>query len=164
MTYAMINRAGKRALVLLGSVILLALGISQAPADSSVFGHEFRTAKTQEGFPYLTGGISIDERQLMAERDDEYNLKLVFAEKSGIYLADVKLGIFDQKGQQIAAVTAPGPWFYIQLPPGKYDVRASFDGRTKTIRSIPVLKAQQTSRIFHWDLPSEPEHPELVSH
>jgi hypothetical protein len=164
MTYAMINRAGKRALVLLGSVILLALGISQAAADSSVFGHEFRTATTEQGFPFMAGGISVDERQLMVERDDKFNLKLVFAEKSGIYLADVKLGIFNQNGQEIAAITAPGPWFYIQLPPGRYDVRASFDGSTKTIRNIPVSKGQQTSRIFHWDLPSEPEHPQLVSH
>jgi hypothetical protein len=164
MTGVIVSRAAERALVLIASLILILLGTSRARADSAQLGIEPVAAKTQEGFPYLTGGISIDERQLMAERDDEYNLKLVFAEKSGIYLADVKLGIFDQKGQQIAAVTAPGPWFYIQLPPGKYDVRASFDGRTKTIRSIPVLKAQQTSRIFHWDLPSEPEHPELVSH
>ena len=110
----------------------------------------------------MAGGVSIDERQLMAELGNNFNLKLTLAEESGIYLADVGLVITNQKNEEVVNTSVGGPWFYIQLPPGKYDLKASFAGRTKAFGNIPVSKYQQTSRMFHWDLPSEPEHPELV--
>lgn len=166
MATAILKRKGrsKRGLVALASLLLLTPGISQGSAGSPVTGYGFTTAETAKGFPYMTGGVGIDERQVMEQRDDPFNLKLVFAEKSGLYLADVRLRILNQDGREIAATAATGPWFYIQLPPGEYDVQASFDGKTQMIRNIEVSEAQQTTRILHWDLPSEPEHPQLVSY
>jgi hypothetical protein len=111
----------------------------------------------------MAGGFGTDEREQMAEQSRDYNLKLVFAEKAGIYLADARIDIENEKGEEIVNITAPGPWFYIELPPGTYNVTARFEGNTKTIRNIPVSKSQQTARILHWDLPGEPEHPELLS-
>ena len=169
---------GKGSRVVLLSFVFTMVGMQQVPASdykpvkkteatSSLYRSRldgsFTVAKTETGFPYMEGGVGIDERQLMAERDDNFNVKLIFAEKSGIYMADVKLVFTNQKGEEVVNTTAEGPWFYIQLPTGQYDVKASFAGRTKVIRNIPVSKSRQTSRIFHWDLPLEPEHPQLVT-
>jgi hypothetical protein len=42
--------------------------------------------KTTQGFPYLSGGVSSDEREVMEERDKSYNVKLMFAAKTDAYL------------------------------------------------------------------------------
>ena len=162
MTYPIVNRAREVAVVVAAFLMMPAVGTTQGAAGSLVTDHEFTAATTRAGYPYMAGGVSIDERQLMAELGDSFNLKLTFTEKSGIYLADVGLIITNQNGEAVVNTSSGGPWFYIQLPPGKYDVKASFAGRTKRISNIPVSKSRQISRIFHWDLPSEPEHPQLV--
>lgn len=162
MTYPIVNRAKEVAAVLVAFLMMPVLASAQGAAGSFVTDHEFTAATTRAGYPYMAGGVSIDERQLMAELGNNFNLKLTFAEESGIYLADVGLVITNQKNEEVVNTSAGGPWFYIQLPPGKYDVKASFAGRTKTISDIPVSNSQQISRMFHWDLPSEPEHPQLV--
>jgi hypothetical protein len=150
-----------RPLVLAFIALVLFFHPTLASGQSSPL--NFVKSQTAEGLPYMTGGITIEERQRMSEQSSEYNLKLIFAENAGIYLADVKVAIENDQGEQIGNVTSPGPWFFIQLPPGKYDVKATFDGRTMAVRKVPVSKSQQSARIFHWDLPGEPEHPELLS-
>jgi hypothetical protein len=106
----------------------------------------------------MAGGFGTDERQLMLEQSGKY-----FAEKAGIYMADTRVVIENEKGEEVLNMRAPGPWLYVQLPPGTYNVTASFEGNSKTIKNIPVSKSQQISRIFHWDVAGEPEHPQLIS-
>jgi uncharacterized protein YigE (DUF2233 family) len=163
MTYAIVNRTREAAAaVLIAFLMMPALGTAQGADRSSITEHEFTAATTRAGYPYMAGGVGFDERQLMAELGNNFNLKLTFAEESGIYLADVGLVITNKKGEEVVNTSAGAPWFYVQLPPGKYDVKATFAGQTKTISNISVSNSRQTSRMFHWDLPSEPEHPQLV--
>jgi hypothetical protein len=155
------SRATSRPLLLAFTALVLFFPPALASGQSSPL--SFVKSQTAEGLPYMTGGISIEERQRMSEQSSGYNLKLIFAENAGIYLADVKVAIKNDHGEQIGDVTSPGPWFFIQLPPGRYYVNATFEGSTKAIRNVPVSKSQQSARIIHWDLPGEPEHPELLS-
>ena len=74
--------------------------------------------KTAQGFPYISGGVSTDERERMETEGKSYNVKLAFAERRGAYLSDVKVVIEGAKGAEIVSVTTNGPWFFIQLPPG----------------------------------------------
>lgn len=113
--------------------------------------------KTTQGFPYLSGGVSSDEREVMEERGKSYNVKLIFAGKTGAYLSNVKLVIGDTKGGEIISITTNGPWFFIQVPSGSYSVNATFTGETKQIKGLKVLKDQTATRTLTWDLgePSE---------
>jgi hypothetical protein len=74
--------------------------------------------KTAQGFSYLSGGISSDEPEIVEMGGKSHNVNLVFADKSGAYLAYIKLVIRDAKQQEIITLRETGPWFYIQLPPG----------------------------------------------
>ena len=113
--------------------------------------------KTTQGFPYLFGGVSTDEREAMEERAKDYNLKLVFAEKSGPYLSDVSVALTGVKTGEILTVATNGPWFYIQLPPGAYDIKATYKGETKQARNVRVTKDKRVQQIFIWDLGEKPE-------
>jgi hypothetical protein len=111
--------------------------------------------KTSEGFPYLFGGVSSDEREAMEERAKGYNLKLVFAEKRGAFISGAMVMIATAKGAEIDTMTVKGPWFYIQLPPGDYSIKATFKGQTKQINNLHVTKDKRVQQGFSWDLGEE---------
>lgn len=106
--------------------------------------------KTRQGFPYMLGGVSAEEREQMAMDGADYNLKLVFANARGDYLDGVNLVIQDEKGKEIVSLTTGGPWFYIDLPAGKYSVEASIDGMTKREEDIRVGTGGQVVRLLEW--------------
>jgi hypothetical protein len=110
---------------------------------------------TRQGFPYLFGGIGNEEREAMEERAKGYNLKLVFAEKRGAFISGAVVMIATAKGEEIDMMTVKGPWFYIQLPPGNYTVKATFKGQTKQINNLHVPKDKRVQHGFVWDLAEE---------
>jgi hypothetical protein len=108
--------------------------------------------KTEQGFPYISGGVSTNEREIIQTAGKAYNVKLSFADKRGPYLSEVRLVIEGAKAAQIIAITTPGPLFYIQLPPGNYAVKATFNGETKEIKRLEVPKDKTIHRTLVWDL------------
>ena len=108
--------------------------------------------KTSEGFPYQFGGISSDEREAMEERAKGYNVKLVFAEKRGSFVSGVSLQIGAAKGTEVLALTVEGPWFYIQLPPGEYSIKARLRGELQEIKNLAVAKDKRVQQSVTWDL------------
>ena len=113
--------------------------------------------KTVQGFPYLFGGISSNEREAMQRRAKGYNLKLVFAEKNGSFLSGVTVVVTSMKVGEILSMATDGPWFYIQLPPGTYCVRASFIGQTKQVNNLNVPKNKTVQQTFTWVIAERPE-------
>ena len=113
--------------------------------------------RTDQGYVYLSGGVGADERLALEERAKGFSLKLVFAATDGSYVADVKLEIADVKSAAIISTTSTGPWFYIQLPPGIYDVKATFAGQSKEVKKLRVSKDIRTHQVFVWDLGGSPE-------
>ena len=109
-------------------------------------------AKTSQGFPYLFGGVGSDEREAIEERAKGYNLKLIFAEKRGAFVSGVTVTIANAKGAEIAALKTEGPWFYIQLPPGDYSIKARFRGEIKQINNLAVPKDKRVQQELIWDL------------
>lgn len=86
-------------------------------------------AAAGEAVPYMSGGVGKDERQQLLQAAEGYNLKLVFHTKTeGAYLSHVKVSIRDPEGRLILRTVSEGPWFFVRLPPGSYDVSAEARG------------------------------------
>lgn len=82
--------------------------------------------KTAQGHAFVTGGVSKEELVELHSRRDAYNLWVVTAAMgSGAHLADVRVVIRDDKGQAVFDQKLHGPWLFIQLPLGRYEVEAS---------------------------------------
>ena len=96
---------------------------------------------------YVMGGVGADERAVLLEIQNNYNLKLVFAETSGAYVSDVRVRIDHAKGKVIET-TVQGPWFIVKLPPGSYKVTATRGGVEK-IQNIDVGNRLK-SVILNW--------------
>ena len=110
------------------------------------------SSKTGQGYAFMSGGVGIEERNLMQRKAGAYDLDLSFADKQGHYLSDVSVVIDDENGTQLVNSTATGPFFYIDLPTGKYDVQASFDNQTEEIKNLNISKDHSTKELLHWNL------------
>ena len=101
------------------------------------------------GVKYLTGGVGLDERAAMQKTaKGNYNLQLVFAETTGPYLADIKVGIQGMDGKKLVDMSTKGPWFFVELPTGQYTVTVTHDGKSE-VRHLDVAKNFQRV-IFSW--------------
>ena len=107
--------------------------------------------KTAQGYPYLAGGVSSNEREIFVERGREFNLKLSFADRRGPYIADVQVVIEAAKGGEIIRMEVDGPLFFIQIPDGNYVVKATFNRETKQV-NVKLLKNKGVHYTLLWDL------------
>jgi hypothetical protein len=138
--------------LLLFAIASFSLCISVAAPDSLPPTIAIKEGKTPQGFPYLSGGVSTDEREAMEKEGKAYNVKLSFVEKSGTYLSDVKLVIEGSKGTEIINTVTNGPWFYIQLPAGSYTIKATLNDKAREIKRFAVPKDKTVQQTLLWDL------------
>ncbi|HEU4345546.1 MAG TPA: carboxypeptidase regulatory-like domain-containing protein [Candidatus Binatia bacterium] len=110
---------------------------------------------SDQGFRYMSGGIGLEEREIMLGWEADYTLKLAFAELSGDYLSNVKVHVAGRNGKEVLSMTTNGPWLYIKLPPGTFDVKATFEGETRQIENLHLPKGNPVTRLLHWDLEEE---------
>lgn len=70
----------------------------------------------------LSTGIGEDQRQ---ELHSDYSLKLVFFVHTGAFLANIDVEISTLSGKQLLKTNSYGPWLFVDLKPGTYNVSAS---------------------------------------
>ena len=102
------------------------------------------------GIDYYSGGVGITERDQMENMTKGCNLKLVFDNKSGDFLAGVAVTIRDAKGHVAINAVSQGPWFSAKLPAGTYQVTTLFDHH-KRVQNVTVTQKPQ-SLILSWNV------------
>jgi hypothetical protein len=99
--------------------------------------------------PYISGGAGADSREELLAKEKDFNLKIVAADKSGDYLAGVKVVIESAKKAQVLDTTMEGPILLAKLLPGTYTIRASSRGQTLT-RTVTVTAQGLRQVDFRW--------------
>jgi hypothetical protein len=94
------------------------------------------TTNTANGITYLTGGVTLDERQEMADQRKNFSLLLKLAAKSGKYLGDSSVTVTNAKNSVVFEGTTDGPWLFMNLPAGNYKV---------TVKNADVSQSQKIS-------------------
>jgi hypothetical protein len=143
MKYSKLITAVKAA-ILLGSALLapaLIPGASAAGDDAVV--------KTAGGVSYVSGGVGTDSIDRLNSLAGDFNLKLVFALKSGSYVSDVGVVIADAAGKTLLNTTSDGPWLLTRLPAGNYQIVATFAGHAEK-RQVTVGAAKLRTVDFRW--------------
>jgi hypothetical protein len=123
----------------LGSMLL-------GPAIIAWAGEEVRTSGA---VTYVSGGVATDSINRLTDMAKDFNLKLVFAMKSGEYLSDVKVSITDATGRTVLDAVSEGPWFLARLPQGNYRVTASSSGNAIAQR-VMVDGGRLSTVDFRW--------------
>ena len=127
------------------SAVLLGLGslVSTASADDDAM------VRTEGGIRFVSGGVGAESIDKLTAIATDFNLKLVFALKSGDYLSNVRVVIADSTGKTLLDTTSEGPWFLVKLKPGKYRIAATAGGNEQK-RQIAVTGTRPVTVDFRW--------------
>ena len=101
------------------------------------------------GVTYMSGGVGDESIELLSSRANEFNLKLVFALGAGEFVSDVRVDIADMNGKRLVDTTSKGPWFFVKLPAGHYQIIATFAGKAVR-RYIEIGATKLTTVDFRW--------------
>jgi hypothetical protein len=101
------------------------------------------------GVSYVSGGVGTESIDRLSSLARDFNLKLVFALKSGDYVSGVKVAIANAAGKTLLDTTSDGPWFMTRLPAGNYQVVATFAGNAEK-RTIAVGPEKLKTVDFRW--------------
>lgn len=110
--------------------------------------------QSADGVRYASGGIGAGERDELVLMLPDYNLKLVAAaQKSGAFLADVRLVVLDARGGKVLETTLEGPWFVARFPPGRYTFELVHGGVTQQ-RSVTIPAQGRRVEYVYWADPA----------
>ena len=96
---------------------------------------------------YFSAGVGLEER---SAKYPPFPLKLVFVAGPKAYLSQISVMIMDREGKvhlQIPPAQVTGPWLFLDLPPGNYDISAEGPGKA-SIKEHVTLSAKETKTIY----------------
>ena len=96
----------------------------------------------------VCGGVGNDERRELASAAGGANMALEFSLAGrGNYVADVEVTLTPAGNGAAFTVKTDGPICYLQLPPGRYKVEASYNGTRKSASATIPQKAGKPVRL-----------------
>ena len=148
-----LGRAPRRLHIALLSVALLAAAGAAGAVESG---------RTAAGVPFASGGVSSGELSALHRERENYSLWVVTAAaKSGAFLADVRVRVRDGEGRLVFDDRMAGPWLFIDLPLGRYEVEAQLDGNVQR-HVTTVHRGDHHQMFFYFDTGDEvsPDRPD----
>ncbi len=105
---------------------------------------------TSGAIRYFSAGVGVEER---SAQYPPFPLKIVFTAGGKPFLSHVGVTIQPAKGGE-AIVIPPeqveGPWLFVDLPRGLYDLSGTFSGYVQQLNGIKVEPNQQKVVHFRW--------------
>jgi hypothetical protein len=106
---------------------------------------------------YVTGGVGEAEAAAMRSMAKDYQLEVTFLQKQVVqreeFLADVMVQIQDQHQNTLLDITTDGPFLLVNLPQGKYLVKAEYYGEDK--RLVAHIDGDKHKKLEIWWLALE---------
>lgn len=96
---------------------------------------------------YFSAGVGVEEREA---HYPPFPLKLVFVAGSRAYLSQVAVAITNFAGHlqlQIPREQVTGPWLFVDLPPGTYEISAVGPGGA-LLKEHVVISANQVKTVY----------------
>jgi len=103
-------------------------------ASTTLYAAEAQTALPP--IQMVSGGVGDAGMDDIAATQNHYTVKLIFAEPTGEYLADIEVQVRDKKGSMVVNTTSGGPILLMNLKPGLYTVSSTIAGETKAQRIV----------------------------
>lgn len=107
--------------------------------------------RTNDGGRYVAGGIGTEEIEALQQEAHRYSLQLITAARTGPYVAGAQVRIVGPGNNVIIDTTVDAPWLLIDLPAGRYTVRATHSGHTVE-RKLTITPGQPQRAVLHFDV------------
>lgn len=102
--------------------------------------------QTQGAVTFVNGGIGKDESDAMKRAASRYSLSIEMASTAGPraeYVSDVAIDIRDQRGATVLTTGSSGPFLLANLPPGRYTITATRNGKSQQRNVVVSSGARQ---------------------
>jgi hypothetical protein len=109
------------------------------------------SAAAAPNVPHISGGVGLEGRDELRAKEGDYSLKITTAARSGAYLAGVRVIVEAAGGTRLLNTEMEGPLLLVQLPPGSYTIKATFEGDTLT-RTMVIPPRGHRDTMFQWDV------------
>ena len=117
-----------------GMMLMSSTESMAAPMPASEFAGITIQKGTMNNMPYETGGVGLEERAAMKGSIDDYNVRLIFATRKGLYLDSIPVQIKTLDGKVLLSKESNGPWFWVKLPAGRYEVSATYNDKKEVLK------------------------------
>lgn len=98
---------------------------------------------------YVTGGVGTEEVEALKALQEQFNLRIVSSMESGEYVFGTLVSIYDAQGGLVFEQPLSGPYLYVRLPAGQYDVEAAQSGNIQ--KKNTKLKEKPGQKLhFAW--------------
>lgn len=125
---------------------LQSASISSEPIDPAGVQLE---PQQQNGITYLCGGIGLDESRAI-QLVKGYNLHMIFSVgPQNQYTSDIDVAIQNLQGRSVLNLNQVGPFVYVQLPAGKYQVVTTRNGHAQH-SMVDTRMAATRDLNLHW--------------
>jgi hypothetical protein len=132
-------------------LLALSLAFAALPAKTQDKPGRLGLQKTEGGIPYLSTGVGYDSRVNLPG----FSTRLIFSTRNQKYLADIDIEISPVPRGKLIRINSPGPWLEIDLPPGKYRLRAKTGKGQWAAKSFEVFKDKTVRVKVVWDISDE---------
>lgn len=99
---------------------------------------------------YFSAGVGLEEREATYP---PFPLKLIFVAGPKAYASLVSVTIKDAKGAvrlEIPAEQVAGPWLFVDLPVGTYEISATRGGQTQSKQHVEIVAGRTKSLYLRW--------------
>ncbi len=136
----------KQSKFITASAIALLLGtLAATPAALAA---DEALVKSENGVSFVSGGVGDTSSDRLKSLAKDFNLKLLFALKSGEYVSDVNVTIANSAGKTLVNTMSEGPLFLAKLPAGNFKIVATLGSKSET-RTVSVGNQMRTVD-FRW--------------
>jgi hypothetical protein len=134
----------------LGSALVAAALIAGGAAPVAAADNALPEPQMAGAVQYVTGGVGQRESRAFLEHRREYPLAVeVYAREAGreIYTAGASIEVKTPSGDTVLHAEADGPFLLADVPPGRYTVEATLDGKSQR-KSVTVEEDRTRRTVF----------------
>ncbi|MEI2635388.1 MAG: hypothetical protein V9E92_00815 [Methylotenera sp.] len=131
-------------------IFAIFLGLNLFITSSIGIAQPIEIKKSEQGIEYVTGGISVDEVDLMNNYIDSFSLRLLFSEGAcGRFITDVNVSIYDSQHSLVFKLDNAQPQLFVNLPKGNYSVVGNYNGDEQSHKFM--LKENEHKKVvLNW--------------
>lgn len=115
--------------------------------------------RTADGHRYIAGGIGTEEVDALRQQAPAYSLQLITAARTGAYLANTHVRIVNAGDSLVLDTTIDAPWLLVDLPAGRYTVRATHAAGGTVERRLTIAPGKPQRVVLQFDAPVDVEGP-----
>jgi hypothetical protein len=100
---------------------------------------------------YFSAGVGLEER---SAHYPPFPLKLIFVAGPRAYVSQVSVTITDTEGKvrlQVPREQVTGPWLFVDLPPGTYDITAEGPGKAQVKERVTISTKEGKTVYMRWE-------------